>query len=133
MAVPPFTLYTNCRYACICLRLAKFGRGKKIEEGILKIRHFLSCTRTCPNEARLGRTIVTLTLYYFKQQIQLPLPPPSSSIPSNGARWMIPNALLPFQRRQIAKSIPFGCSSNSLQQEALRPWTWLRPPWEPMT
>ncbi len=56
------------------------------------------------------------------------MPPPSSPGPSNGFPRTTPDALPPFQRGQIAKSMLFSCSSGSLQPEALPTPTWLRHP-----
>jgi hypothetical protein len=50
VGVHPLSLHIDGRQACFHLRSAESRIEKVIGEGILKVRQFLSCTRTCPRQ-----------------------------------------------------------------------------------
>ena len=52
VGVPPLPLHMDGRQARFRLRSAESGINEVIGEGILKVRHFLSCTRTRPRRSR---------------------------------------------------------------------------------
>jgi hypothetical protein len=59
VGVPPLPLHMDGRQACFCLRPAESGIDRVIGEGILKVRQFLSYTRTrtrCPRTPRSRQT-----------------------------------------------------------------------------
>jgi hypothetical protein len=55
VGVPPLSLHTDGRQAQFRLCSAESGINRVIEEGILKVRQFLSCTRTGPRYPRTPR------------------------------------------------------------------------------
>jgi hypothetical protein len=52
VGVAPLSLHMDGRQACFRLRSAESGIDMVIGEGIFKVRHFLSCTRTHPRRLR---------------------------------------------------------------------------------
>ncbi len=55
MGIPPLPLHMDGRQARFRLRSAESGIDRVIGEGILKVRQFLSCTRTRPRRPRAPR------------------------------------------------------------------------------
>ncbi len=53
VGVSPLPFHIDSRQARFCLRSAESGIDGVIGEGILKVRHFLSCTRTRPRRSRV--------------------------------------------------------------------------------
>jgi hypothetical protein len=55
VGVPPLPLHLDGRQAQFCMRSTESGLDRVIGEGILKVREFLSCTRTQPRRPRTSR------------------------------------------------------------------------------
>jgi hypothetical protein len=127
VGIPPLSLHIDGRQAQFCLRYAELAINRMIGDSILKVRQFLSCSRTRPRRPtthRTGRFQATPAPRHFLWQTQHPLLPTSSPGPSNGSLSMTPDALPPSQQGQIAKSTPSGCSNGSLQPKVLPTPTW---------
>jgi hypothetical protein len=75
VGIPPLPLHMDGRHACFRLRSAESGIDRVIGEGILKVRQFLSCTRTCSRRPR------TPGNRHTTNNPQPPVPPASDPAP----------------------------------------------------